>query len=547
MAADERDSARVGGEQLGRSSMEAFRAIAENSLDLILRFDRKFRHVYLNPAAERQMRRPRHAIRGKTQRELGMPDDVAGLWEEALERVFRSGRPRRFEFELGASWVDAQEHFEAFASAETGAHGEVETVLVVVRDVSERVRAGKALAARTEALARAQRIAGCGSFYWDAATDALEVSEELRRLLPFASDEPATLGELVAVVHDDDRASVGRTLEEAIRAGRPWSMQFRVLDRDGAERVLRSRGEVVAGEAGSRLYGTALDVTDQEDVQSTVRQLLRFSQFAIDHIDDAVVWIDAGGRILSANRAASERFGERAEALVGQPIGRLGLQQSSESWTERWHELRRAGRVRYEVDRPGGTPVEISAHYAVLHGQESVCMVVARERRPAATAPRPTELAHDLRTLIAENARAQERLLETLLGGGASGATTGNSVGVGPATRRLTRPRRTCSATTSSKSAASASCAPYPCRPADGAVSRRSRAHCRRNHGMPGNADDSHARVGLAYVEASFGVALGAGFWWRRRARREHSRLAAWECRWDSDRRTSRGELRTLW
>src|SRR5512146_3005412 len=100
-------------EQLARSSLEAFKAIAENTPDLILRFDRQHRHVYVNPAAERRLRRRRHAIVGKTQRELGIAADVARVWEEHLERVFRTGRERQFEFALGSSWVDAHELFEA--------------------------------------------------------------------------------------------------------------------------------------------------------------------------------------------------------------------------------------------------------------------------------------------------------------------------------------------------------------------------------------------------------------------------------------------------
>ena len=337
MAADERDSARVGGEQLGRSSMEAFQAIAENSLDLILRFDRKFPARLPQPrgrapdapAAARNPRQDPTRARDARRRRR--------LWEEALERVFRSGQPRRFEFALGASWVDAQEHFEAFASAETGAHGEVETVLVVVRDVSERVRAGQ----------------GAGCAHGGAGARA---ADRRMRQLPLGCGHRRARGLRGAAAAlalrqrragDARRAGRGR----ARRRSRPRGPHAR---RGQPTRGVRGRcssacsiatvsSASCARAARSSLAGRARVSTarrstspTQEDVQSTVRQLLRFSQFAIDHIDDAVVWIDAGGRILSANRAASERFGERAEALVGQPIGRLGLQQPSESWTERW-------------------------------------------------------------------------------------------------------------------------------------------------------------------------------------------------------------------
>jgi len=347
-------------EQIGASRLEAFRAIAENSSDPILRFDRQLRYVYVNPAAERRMRRPRHLVRGRTQRELGIAEGSARQWDGELERVFRTGRERRFEFALGAGWVDAEEHFEALAIPERNDRGEIETVLVMVRDVTERVRAHGELVEREAALARAQRLAGLGSFRWEPELDRLRCSDELARLLGGA-DEPRTLGDLLARVHADDRLRVHRTLGEAARAGRAWSMQFRLFDGDGVERVLRSRGEL----AGGCLYGTALDVTAQEDVHSTVRQLLRFSQFVVEHLDDAVVWIDAAGRIVSANRAAADRFGAPTGPLVGQEVDAVGLR------LPRWEELRQDGRSAYET---------VTAHHAVLNGDEYACLIVARDR-----------------------------------------------------------------------------------------------------------------------------------------------------------------------
>jgi PAS domain S-box-containing protein len=364
-------------EQIGASRLEAFRAIAENSTDLILRFDRQLRHVYVNPAAERRMRRPRHLVRGKTQREVGIAEGSARVWEAELERVFRTGRERRFEFALGSGWVDAHEHFEALAIPETGARGELETVLVVVRDVTERARAHDELVEREAVLARAQRLAGLGSFSWEPEADRLRCSDELLRLV--GGEEPRTLAQLVLRVHADDRLRVRRTLDEAALSGRAWSMQFRLFDRDAVERVLRSRGEVVAG----LLYGTAHDVTAQEDVHATVRQLLRFSQFVVEHLDDAVVWIDGGGRIVSANRAAADRFGARSEPLVGQEVDAVGLR------LPRWEELRQHGRSAYAVTPPGGSPLAVTAHHALFNGDEYACLIVSREREVAAAAPDP--------------------------------------------------------------------------------------------------------------------------------------------------------------
>ncbi|HVM46301.1 MAG TPA: PAS domain S-box protein, partial [Candidatus Thermoplasmatota archaeon] len=52
---------------------EQFRALVEAAPDIIARFDRDLRHVYVNPAVERASGAPASAFIGKTNLELGQP------------------------------------------------------------------------------------------------------------------------------------------------------------------------------------------------------------------------------------------------------------------------------------------------------------------------------------------------------------------------------------------------------------------------------------------------------------------------------------------
>jgi two-component system, sensor histidine kinase and response regulator len=86
---------------------ETFRALAENSLDTIMRFDRDGRHLYVNPIVEKQTGIPPGQFIGKKHEELGFPDELVRLWHGAIEEVFDSGRPHRIEFMLpNKTWID---------------------------------------------------------------------------------------------------------------------------------------------------------------------------------------------------------------------------------------------------------------------------------------------------------------------------------------------------------------------------------------------------------------------------------------------------------
>ena len=90
-----------------RESEEHFRVLTENSSDVIMRFDRELRHVYVNAAVERETGIPAEKFIGKTHEELGFPRDLCKLWEDAIEKVFREGKPCQVEFTLpNGAWID---------------------------------------------------------------------------------------------------------------------------------------------------------------------------------------------------------------------------------------------------------------------------------------------------------------------------------------------------------------------------------------------------------------------------------------------------------
>ena len=75
-----------------------FRTLAENSPDVIVRFNREKYHVYANPAASRVYELSQEEIIGKTHRELGMDPEKIKFCEEKCERIFTSGQPEITEF-----------------------------------------------------------------------------------------------------------------------------------------------------------------------------------------------------------------------------------------------------------------------------------------------------------------------------------------------------------------------------------------------------------------------------------------------------------------
>ncbi len=120
-------------------SEEHFRTLADNLPDLVARFDRDQRYLYVNSSAKLATGFAPESFLGRTSEELGMPPRNTAVWRAALARVFSTGSEERIEFSFPGP--NGNLSWEAQVVAERGLNGSIESVLVVSRDVTEHRRA----------------------------------------------------------------------------------------------------------------------------------------------------------------------------------------------------------------------------------------------------------------------------------------------------------------------------------------------------------------------------------------------------------------------
>lgn len=111
-----------------------FRALAENSEDIISRFDLAGRHLYVNSAVLKAAGLPAAAFLGKTNLEMGMPAALCDMWQKARAQAVQTQATVRIEFEYqgptGPSIYDSR------LVPEFDETGNVVSVLSVARDIT---------------------------------------------------------------------------------------------------------------------------------------------------------------------------------------------------------------------------------------------------------------------------------------------------------------------------------------------------------------------------------------------------------------------------
>jgi len=166
-------------EEALRHSEESFRALAEDSIDIIMRHDRKHSHLYVNPVVEKFTGILPEDFTGKTHKEMGFPKDLVELWEKAIDKVFKTKKNNHIEFKLPKGiWIDA------LLVPEFDKKGEVKVVLTSARDITERKKMEMVLSwevAINNALAKLSRKLLSQASIEDISRLVLEYSKDLTR------------------------------------------------------------------------------------------------------------------------------------------------------------------------------------------------------------------------------------------------------------------------------------------------------------------------------------------------------------------------------
>jgi PAS domain S-box-containing protein len=101
------------------------------------------------------------------------------------------------------------------------------------------------------------------------------MSDEIERITGYPASEfvDSSVRTFVSVIHPDDREQVERSVMEAVTAGRPFNLEYRIVRADGDVRWVLERGQAQEHGDGRRwLYGAIFDITVRRAAERALRE-----------------------------------------------------------------------------------------------------------------------------------------------------------------------------------------------------------------------------------------------------------------------------------
>ena len=191
-------------EQL-RKREDEYRALVENSPDVIIRFDREMRCVYVNPAIVRAPGLHPVVAIGRVL-DAPTPDSPAAPWVLAVRRALGAGSSDTFEVTIGGHPEPC--HYQVQVVPELRQGGKVAAVLATARDISA-IRNGEAVLRESQ-----RRLAGIAANTPGAVFQCVRAPDGKRSFSYVSEGVLQLLGESPAAVQAEPELLLGRMLPE---------------------------------------------------------------------------------------------------------------------------------------------------------------------------------------------------------------------------------------------------------------------------------------------------------------------------------------------
>ena len=153
----------------------------------------------------------------------------------------------------------------------------------------------------------------------------LFVSDQIEKLTGY--EKGKFLGEdapegFASIIHPDDFERITKKTFSAIAEHKAYLSEYRLVDRDGEEHWILSKGQAQYDEDDqpSCLHGTMIDITDKKVIEEALLEAEKRNRLLLESVAEGIFGVDSQGRVTFINPAAAGMLGYEVDELIGRAI-----------------------------------------------------------------------------------------------------------------------------------------------------------------------------------------------------------------------------------
>lgn len=263
-------------------SRQRYQTLVENSPDIIERFDRELRHLYVSPVLTKITGIPVEFFLGKTCRDLQMDEAMISAWESAASVLLATGQKQMIEFEI--TTLQGVRSFEmAIAPELADPQSEqpmIESILCLSRDVTDRKATETALRQQKQFTEQIASSTLAILYVYDLIEQRNVYSnQQIEAVLGYSIDEIQEMGDglFPLLIHPEDLPYVMANQQRLLKVQDDEFVEteYRMRHKSGSYRWLLSRDRIFSRNADgtpTQSLGIATDISILKEAQTSLHQ-----------------------------------------------------------------------------------------------------------------------------------------------------------------------------------------------------------------------------------------------------------------------------------
>ena len=340
--------------------------ITDNMRDIIAFADPEMVLQYVTPSVQNILGYKPAGIAGTPAFQLIHPEDRERI-KRVVATLFETRSPGKAEFR----YRHANGHFiwlETTGNLITSEKGAVEGIVLVCRDVTERVRAEKALRESEEKF-RSLAERSPNMIFINKRGRIVYANMKCEELMGYRREEfYSPQFEFLKLIALESRDRVKQNFMKHLAGEEVPPYEYTLVTADGRHIEAIHTTKVIDFEGEAAILGIITDITERRRAETALRETNETLEALIQSSPLAITMVNPAGKVLIWNRAAEQIFGWKAAEVLGRPNPIVPPQKQAEYDELRSRIVRGESLAGIEArrTRKDGGPIDVSLSTSLL-------------------------------------------------------------------------------------------------------------------------------------------------------------------------------------